>query len=178
MTKTKLSLIAALALVAASAQAEGTYLEMGYGGMKYTEPSLSMTPSVARAIVGLDLNDNLSVEGMAAAGLSNGSTTYSGVGVSLKMDNAYGFYVKPKLKINDSVEVFGRAGFTHLTGNATLTGNRGSLVLNADGEDTSFGIGAKVSLSKTSYVVMDYMSYYSKEGISIKGYTLGFGLSY
>ncbi len=178
MTKMKLSLLATLVIASAAVHAEGTYLELGYGGMKYTEPSLSMTPSVARAIVGQDVNANLAVEGMAAAGLSNGNTTYSGVGFSLKMDNAYGFYVKPKVKISDSLEVFGRAGYTHLSGTATATGNRGSLVLNADGGDTSFGIGAKVSLSSTTYVVVDYMSYYSKDGISIKGYTFGLGMAY
>ncbi len=178
MTKMKLSMLATLLIASAGVQAEGLNLEIGYGAMKYSEPSISMTPTAARVIVSQDVSENLAIEGMAAAGLSNGNTTYSGVGISLKLDNAYGVYVKPKLKVNDSVEVFGRAGYTRISGNATLTGSRGSLVLDMDGGDTSFGIGAKFAISKTTYAVIDYMSYYSKDRITVKGYTFGLGMAY
>lgn len=178
MTKMKLSLLATLLIASAAVHAEGTYLELGYGAMKYSEAGVSLTPTIGRAIVGMDLSDNLAIEGMAAAGISSGDTTYSGVGVSLKLDNAVGFYVKPKLKVNDSLEVFGRAGMTHISGTATATGNRGSLSLDMSGSDTSFGIGAKLAISKTTYAVVDYMSYYSKDGVTVKGYTFGLGMAY
>lgn len=178
MTKSKISLIAALAFTAASAQAEGSYLELGYGAMKYSEPGISLTPTAARVIYGQDMSENLAIEGMAAAGISNGNTTYSGVGITLKLDNAYGVYIKPKLKINDSVEVFGRAGYTHISGTATATGNRGSLTLDMSGGDTSFGIGAKVAISKNIYAVVDYMSYYSKDKVTVKGYTFGLSMPF
>jgi hypothetical protein len=178
MTKIKLSLLTALVFASAGANAEGTYVELGYGAMKYAEEGVSLKPTIGRAIVGRDVSENIAIEGMAAAGISSGDTTYSGIGISLKLDNAVGFYVKPKLKINESLEVFGRAGLTHISGTATATGNRGSLSLDMSGSDTSFGIGAKVAISKTTYAVVDYMSYYSKNGVTVKGYTFGLGMAY
>jgi hypothetical protein len=178
MFKKKVAIAAVFALAGIAAQAQSTYAEVGVGTAKYSEPALSMTPTIARGIFGMNLNDNFAVEAMGATGLSDGTTTYSGVGINLRVDNAFGAYITPKVKLGDSAELFVRAGYTHVNGTATATGNRGSLTLAMSGSSPSFGAGVKFNLSNNSYVVADYMSYYSKDGISVNGYTVGMGFGF
>jgi hypothetical protein len=178
MLKKKVAIAALFALSGFAAQAQVSYAEIGVGTAKYSEPSITLTPTIARGIVGVNLNDNFAFEGMLATGMSNGTTTYSGVGITLQVDSATGAYIKPKVKIGDNAELFARAGYTHVTGTATATGNRGSLVLAMSGSSPSYGAGVKFNLSNNSYVVVDYMSYYSKNGISVNGYTVGMGFGF
>lgn len=179
MLKTKVALAAILALtgLTANAQSSGLYAEIGVGTAKYSESSLSMTPTVFRGVIGQNLNENFAVEMLGATGLSDGTTTYSGVGISLKIDSIVGVYITPKVKVGNA-EIFARAGYARSTGSATLTGARGSLTLDADGSSPSFGAGVKYNLGSNSFISADYMSYYSKDGIDINGVTVSYGFSF
>jgi hypothetical protein len=177
MFKKKVAIAAVLALAGISAQAQSTYAELGVGTAKYSEPSLSVTPTIARGIFGLNLNDNFAVEAMAATGLSDGNTTYSGAGITLKISNMAGAYIVPKVKVGNA-EIFARAGYVRSQGSVTVTGNRGSLTLNADGSSPSFGAGVKFHLDNNSFISADYMSYYSKDGQDINGVTVSYGVKF
>ena len=176
MFKKKVAVAALIAMSAVAAQAQ-SYVEVGYGTAKYTEPSLTMTPTVIRAVVGQNLNDNFALEALGAFGASNGTTSYSGVGITLKVNSITGLYITPKVKVGNA-ELFARAGYARSTGTATATGSRGSLTLNADGSSPSFGGGVKFNLGNGSSITADYMSYYSKDGIDINGVTVSYGFSF
>jgi hypothetical protein len=177
MFKKKVAIAAVVALSAIAAQAQSTYLDIGVGTAKYTETALSMTPTVVRGVFGMNLNDNFAFEALGATGLGDGSTTYSGVGVTLKINSIIGAYITPKVKVGNA-EIFARAGYARSTGSVTLTGSRGSLTLNADGSSPSFGGGVKFNLGNGSSVTADYMSYYSKDGIDINGVTVSYGMNF
>lgn len=176
MLKKKVAIAAVFALSAVAAQAQ-TYVDIGYGTAKYSETSLSMTPTVARGVIGQNLNDNFAVEFLGAVGAANGTTSYSGAGITLNISSITGAYITPKVKIG-SAELFARAGFARTTGTATVTGSRGSLTLNADGTSPSFGGGVKFNLGNGSSITADYMSYYSKDGIDVNGVTVSYGFSF
>ena len=56
--------------------------------------------------MGYELSPNLAVEGMAAFGMSGATVKNTGgssTGTKLKIDNATGIYLKPKVKLNDAI---------------------------------------------------------------------------
>jgi hypothetical protein len=176
MFKKKVAIAALISMSAVVAQAQ-SYIDIGYGTAKYTEPSLSMTPTVIRGVFGHNLNDYFAIEALGAFGASNGTTSYSGVGFTLKINSIAGIYITPKVKVGNA-ELFARAGYARSTGTATATGSRSSLTLNADGSSPSFGGGVKFNLGNGSSITADYMSYYSKDGIDVNGVTVSYGFSF
>ncbi len=149
----------------ALAQEKTNYVEGAFGQLTYEESGYSLTPTIGRLVVGGKVADNLALEVMGAAGF--GSSTV-GV-VTLKVNNAFGAYAKPYIKINEKVELFGRLGFTR----ASLTASGPGATISTSGGDVSYGIGIGVEVAENISLVADYMSYYDKSSISIKGWSVG-----
>lgn len=179
MKKIAIATLVALAAIGAQAQ---TYGEIGYTSTTFKENdsgfSLKASPSAIRGILGYELNPNLAIEGMAAFGMSDASLKVNGVkfpGAKLEIDNSLGLYLKPKMKLSDAVEIFGRVGFSRVKGTFTDEG-----VGSESSSDSSFSYGAGLSfaVNPTTSLNADYMQYLSKDGVKINGFTFGVGFKF
>ena len=118
--------------------------------------------------------ENLAIDGMAGFGANDGSLTISGVTIKGHVDSFYGVYLKPKAKLSESIEVFGRIGYA----NSKLTASAPGIAISASGSDVSYGVGGSVKVAKNMSLNLDYMSYYNKNGTSVNGITLGLGFNF
>ena len=188
---------ASVLLMAGAAQAQsarqvgGTYAEIGYTQMKLSGDGDSLKPGALRGIFGYEFHPNAAVEGMLALGIRNEERSESintGFGVAtatakVKLKNAYGIYVKPKTNVSDALEVFGRLGYTHASFKADATVSLpgvGSQSFSDSGSEggVSYGLGANYKFSPTTYVGVDYMRYYKKDGVTVDGFTVGVGFRF
>ena len=171
--------------------AGGTYAEIGYSQLKLSGEGVSIKPNAIRGIVGYDFHPNFAVEGMLAFGAGDDSiseTATSGANtatatVKVKLENAYGIYLKPKANLSDSLEVFGRLGYSHAkfkaTADATLNGvSVGSESDSGSEGGVSYGVGANFKFSPAAYVGVDYMHYYKKDGMKVEGVNVGVGFRF
>ncbi len=113
-----------------------------------------------------------------AFGLGDATVKVNGRSVStikLEIDNAIGLYLKPKTKLNDNVEIFGRVGIARVSGSVTATGFG-----TESGSDNSFSYGAGLSyaINPSTSLTADYMSYLNKDGAKINGFTFGVGFKF
>ena len=170
---------AAAALFSFGAQAQSSkaaastpwYGELGNTSLKlHDSTGFNARPAALRAIVGYNFHPNVAVEGMVAGGVSNGSANVGGTDVDVKLQSAYGVFVKPKLNV-DNFELFARLGWTHeRVGVSSAFGS-------ASGSDDSFawGVGASYNITPKAYVSLDFLRYYSKDSTKVDGWTLGAG---
>jgi len=164
-----IALLSALAAGAASAQSmsnQGYYGEVGYTPISISGGGLTFKPKLARLVVGKDIHENLSVEGMYGATVSKDN--YQGVDVSA---NAYGIFLKPKMEIAKDTEVFARVGWVH----SEIKGSWGGGSASSSGSDASYGLGIQTKFTKDFYGQLDYMNYYDKNGTTSKGFTVSVG---
>lgn len=142
----------------------GYYGEVGYtplqidigGGVPTFKPKLM------RFIVGKDVNENLSIEGMFATTASTDS--YQGVDISA---NSYGIFLKPKIDMTKDTQIFARVGYA-----------KSELKLNTysdSASSTSYGIGAQTKFTKNIFGGIDYTNFYKKDGVTAKGLTVSVG---
>jgi Outer membrane protein beta-barrel domain len=142
----------------------GYYGEIGYtplqidigGGVPTFKPKLM------RFIVGKDVHENLSVEGMFATTASKDS--YQGVDISA---NSYGIFLKPKIEVAKDTQLFARVGYA-----------KSELKLNTYSDSSSsisYGVGAQTKFTKDIFGGIDYTSFYKKDGVTAKGLTVSVG---
>lgn len=175
----KIAMIAAAVLACGAAQAQTNaspiYGEIGYSLLSADVVGTDFDLGAVRGILGYEVHPNVALEAMFAFGTSDDSVSDGGNTVKLKLENSYGFYVKPKMNVSEDLEVFGRIGFAESKLNATLVGE----FSNSDSDnDVSFGIGMKYGFSKSMYGVVDYMRYYNKDDVKVDGFTLGIGYKF
>ena len=68
-----------------------------------------------------------------------------------------GVYLKPKVKLNDAIEIFGRVGYARFKG--TVSGAGISETASENG--FSYGAGLSYAINPTTYLNVDYMQYTS-----------------
>ncbi|MCX7222676.1 MAG: outer membrane beta-barrel protein [Burkholderiales bacterium] len=149
----------------ASAEDKPFYFEAGFTGLTYTEPGYSLNPSAVRAVIGTKIYENIALEAMGAIGVASGKI---GV-VSLDLNNGIGLFVKPYVRVNDLIELFGRAGYFRGEYTATAPG----VSLKTSGSDLAYGVGASIKVVENISLTVDYMAYYDKSSITTNGWTLG-----
>lgn len=171
-----------VALLLAGAQAQTKvqsgplYGELGYAPVKISFAGYSITPKVLRGMLGYEVNPNLAVEGMLGLGVSDGSTTVSGVRVTGEVDHMIGLYLKPKVTVTPELELFARAGIVR---NKVTASVPAAVWTGSDTQsDVSYGLGLAYSINKTTSLVVDCMSYYSKDGVKGNGVTVGVGFKF
>lgn len=139
-------------------------------------PVLKAKPTVLTGFVGYEIHPNVAVEGFLGLGANNSSVTVDGAGtdVKAKISNSYGVFVKPRVMINNEVELFGRLGYA-----------RSKMKLSANGESASesdgslaYGVGGNYYLNKQTYLTVSYMNFYSKDGLKATGLNLGVGYKF
>ena len=161
-----------LAAATASAQSmhkdSGYYGEIGYTAMslKNSNNGFDATPKLARFMVGKDINDNLSVEGMYGTTVSKGNS----LGVDTSVDT-YGIFLKPKMEVAKDTEIFARVGWVHLKEKETLNG----VSVSSSGSDAGYELGIQTKFTKDVYGQLDYMNYYDKNSGTAKGFTVSIG---
>ena len=163
--------------VALAADAAGSsYFEASYAFPKLafnasdvdpTLPSehLSFNQNTLVARAGFNFNRNFAVEAMGAVGLSSGSVN----GVTLKVNSAFGVYLKGQVEVAPHFELYARAGMAR----TTLSTN----VASGTGSDNSFsyGAGAQYLFNRNWYLQGEYTSLYDKDGVRINGPAIGVG---
>jgi opacity protein-like surface antigen len=182
MKRIAIAAAAAIAMLSTAAQAQTAKTSPVYGEIGYTqfkvkdELSGSIKPNALRGIVGYTLHPNVAVEGMLAFGISDDSLTFDDgfgpVTTELKLQHAYGIYVKPKFNVTPEFEVFGRLGYTKAKFKWNDVGGESG----SDSEgDVSYGLGAAFNFNPRMSVGLDYMRYSDKDGVKVDGVTLNFG---
>jgi outer membrane autotransporter protein len=144
---------------------DSSYFEVGYAFPQLSGDGISFNQGDIVARGGYNFTRNYGIEVMGLAGVSSGDIS----GVTLKMDSAYGAYLKAQFEAGPHFEVFARAGWAHIT----LSSN----VVSGTGSDSSFsyGVGAQYLFTKNWYVQGEYNSLYDKDGVTIKGPAIGVG---
>lgn len=168
----------AVALAAVGAQAQGMYGELGYSHLNFEETdtafSAKVNPSMVRGIVGYELNRNLAVEGMAGIGLQSDDVRVGSARLEGEVDNILGVFVKPKIQLGESVELFGRAGVA----TTKVSARAGNLSISDRGTSFAYGGGASFALTPRTSITADYMRYYDRKGIVVDGINVGVGLKF
>jgi opacity protein-like surface antigen len=180
--KTFSKILVLAAMTAATAVNAQTYGEIGYTTTTAKENidrnGLKASLAAIRGILGYELNPNLAIEGMVAFGMGDSIVKINGQSLSTfktEIDSAIGLYLKPKTKLNEQVELFGRVGFSRVKGTASLVGY---------GSDTSsdssfsYGAGLNYAINPTTSLNADYMSYVNKDGFTVNGFTFGLGFKF
>lgn len=176
----KIILVSATLLACAAAQAQ-TYVELAYTATTVEIDrrgfNIETKPSALRGIVGYEFNPNLAVEGMVAFGVGTSSITANGQSVAdanFKINSALGLYLKPKIKLNNEIEIFGRLGFasTKSTVSDTADTSTGSWSSFSYGAGVSYAITPKISLNA------DYMQYLNEDKETVNGFNFGVGYKF
>jgi opacity protein-like surface antigen len=163
---TQISTVLGFTLLAAGAQAQSLYGEVGYTGLDYRAPGLKVSPGMVRGLVGYEFTPNLAVEGMV--GLGAGSDSDSGT--SLKLKNTVGVFGKVQAPITEDLKVYGRLGVarTSLQTNGVSDSDTG----------LAYGAGVTYDLSKTTYLNADYTKYLDRDSKKLEGVTVGVGFRF
>jgi outer membrane autotransporter protein len=151
--------------VLAAEPTSSSYFEASYAFPKLSGDGLSFNQSELVARGGYNFNRNVGVEVMGAAGMSSGDIN----GVTLKVDSAYGAYLKAQFEAAPHFELYARAGWAHITLSSNAVSGTGS------DSSVSYGVGAQYLFTKNWYVQGEYNSLYDKDGVTIKGPAIGVG---
>ena len=109
--------------------------------------------------------------------MSDSSTTSPGTTINLKLTSSYGLYVKPKMQINDSIEVFGRLGYFNSKATISVPAFP-ALNSDASGTSPSWGLGTSMKFTDSIYGTLDWMQMYKKDGFDVKGFGLSVGYKF
>ena len=146
------------------------YVEASYAWPKLDSSGFSATSGAMVLRGGVNFNPYWGVEAVGLFGTSD-ATINVGFPISLKIKNAYGAYVKGQYPVAPQFELFARAGWLHATAEASAMGFSDS----SSDSSFSYGAGFQIPFGTGWYAQADYMSYYSANGDSIKGPSLGVG---
>jgi len=174
----KALLITGACLAAFGAQAQSLYGELGYSLLNYNESSPGINskiePTALRGIIGYELNPNLAVETHLSLGLKDDTARVAGISVKGEVDNSVGLFVKPKVRLGESVELFGRAGLT----STKVTASAGNVAVSDRGMGFAYGVGASFGLTQNLSLNADYMNTYDRKGVKVDGVTFGVGFRF
>jgi hypothetical protein len=173
MKKTTQALVAVLAVItagSASAQSvnkssmdkdSGWYGEVGYLGLKSSSSTLngSQTPELIRFVAGKDVDENLSIEAMAAMTVSKANTNPYPNETDKYSGSTFGVYAKPKIEVTTGTDVFARLGVARTSTKVEDTYNGFNSNYTASGTKVSYGLGIQTQFTKTVYGQLDYMVY-------------------
>lgn len=172
-----LAAIAATLLFGPAAQAQQSapataatpwYGELGYTWLDFRDNSIGFRakPQAIRGVLGYNFHPNFAGEAMLMGGTSSDADR----GVNVKLKNAYGLFLKPRVEMNN-FELFGRLGWARENARVSALG------ISATGHDDDFawGLGANYNINSRTYVGLDYMRMLDKGSSKIDGWTLGVG---
>jgi opacity protein-like surface antigen len=169
--------VAALSTIAIGAQAQeksGFYTEFGVMQAYYKEPTANFNNAMAAITLGYSINKNIAVEVMGATSIGEANFNIGSTRINAKTSGATGAYVKGSLPVDNSFEVFAKAGVTN--GKVEASSAYGSAW--SSGSSFSYGAGMQFNFTKDVYATAQYMSYYDRKGISITGPSVSVGYKF
>ncbi len=121
-------------------------------------------PYAVIAKAGYNIMDNLAIEGHVAKGFKT-EKNIATVPVDSEFKNLWGVYLKPQVKLGDSINLHALAGYadTQQTMNTTAIDSNGF----------SFGAGVGYDLTKHFGLVFDAVRYANESASTIDSYSLG-----
>lgn len=156
------------------------YIQLDYSTItvKSSYPStgnLQTKPDIIGVYIGRELSEHLAVEGLFASGVNKSDTTKDGATqttpVSTKVDSYYGLFVKPKVSIAKSTELFSRFGYLHGGSTASTSASSASSTSN----NWVYGIGVSYDLSDKAYISGAFQQAPSRNNIKSDSWSLGVG---
>lgn len=168
------SLLAASSFACAQDLKPNNYIEFGGIYARYQEPSGWFSSGIAMARIGVNINEWIAIEGMAGTSLTDTNFYVGSTLVSARFDRVAAVHGKFSAPLNTSTSVFGRMGIA--SGQVSANTAYGSAW--ASGVDLSYGGGVQVDLNSTQYILVDYMSYYRKNGVTSNGLGATFGMRF
>ena len=169
-----ISLVGLTSVWAQENKTNQTYADAGYTSLTYTGKGTEFLPGAVRLVVGANANDFAGYEALVGVGVVSGYKEIDGTSNKISIPTLYGIYGKAYANPSKDVEIFGRlgwSGFIRESVPASSTSNSSN--------GLSYGVGAKISVNKSTSIFADYMSYYPKQnGIGLSGFTIGGGFSF
>ncbi len=139
--------------------------------------TLKANPTMIGLLAGYDFHPNLAVEAMAGTNIDADAIRLNGTevpGTSLKVNRAYGVFIKPKVMLTPQLELFARLGAIE---NKT-TGRVGNLSITDTDHDWAHGLGLNYHFDKTTYGGLSYTQFYDKQNTRTRGATLSVGMKF
>lgn len=129
-------------------------------------------------LVGYQLSDVFSVEGLIGTGLGGADVKLNGASqthpVTSRLDHAVGVYVRAKHDVNKDVTIFARLGWNDWQ--LTASNNLGSAQNSYS--DLAYGVGLNYRITQSTYLTSSWMSFYNKNSVKVDGLAIGLGYSY
>lgn len=151
-----------------------TYVESGLHLLRVkvsadTE-TVRVDPMMLGVTLGRDLTDYLSAEAMMATGISSGTANLGGTPASLKIDQAFGLLIKPRLRVNERVEVYAKLGWSSIR--LSVEGqNNGSYRV----KDNTYGVGASYRITERTFASVTYMALHKEDQFNVSSIRLAIG---
>ena len=158
----------------AMAQKDQFYAELNYVLPTAKDSGLSVTPSVIGGRFGMKFTDRVAGEVFLGTSASSDSVTVGGSSVDMKITDVVGLYLKGSLPVADKLNLFGRIGYTRARIKASSSGTS---IADSD-SGFSYGVGAQYDFTDKVYGMVDYMSFYDRNGTTITGPTVGVGYKF
>jgi opacity protein-like surface antigen len=185
MKNHRLLALAATCLVLSTANAQTAnpdshprmFAEIGYTALtaktEFAGDQWKASPGLVTGSFGYQFHPNVAVEGVLGFGAGKDKVKFNGENTSedVKLGTMYGVFVRPSVSLGDSFQLFGRLGWAHT-----------ELKSSEDGKDSdaslAYGIGASYHFNKSSYLQVNWTSYYDKHDTKIHGLGLAYGLRF
>ena len=140
--------------------------------------SIQSSPAGVSGFLGYEVSENLAFDGALTTGIGTSDVTADGasqrIPVSMKINYGYGLYVKPKLKVYESTELFARLGYTE----ANFTTSAQSISISDTKSDWAYGFGGSYYLNQRTSLNASWMRLYNKDGVTSDGLFLGLGYKF
>jgi len=121
-------------------------------------------PYAVIAKVGYNIMDNLAIEGHVATGARTENDIPTAT-VDSEFKNLWGVYLKPQIKLGDSINLHALAGYADTQQRMNST--------DIDSNGFSFGAGVGYDLTKHLGLVFDAVRYANESASTIDSYSLG-----
>lgn len=147
-----------------------TYWGVDLRSLDYKSNGFEADLIAASGKLGYEINDYLSIEGLAGTGISDGTTGSGATSTELSVDHILGIHLKAKYSLGNEFKIYGLVGYSEVK----LTANTSTATATDSTSDTSFGAGVTYNLNNDSAISLDYVNYIDKSFLELNGLTLSF----
>lgn len=159
---------------AQNADLSGVYAELGIVQAYYKEPTANFNNTMGSLALGYSINKYASFEIMGAGALNDASFNIGSTRINAKTSSAFGAYAKGTLPLDDKFGLFVKIGAT----NGTVTASTAYGSAWTSGTSFSYGGGVQVNFNKNVYGIVQYMSYYDKNSVTLVAPSIGIGYKF
>jgi predicted porin len=129
-------------------------------------------------VVGYQLTDVFSVEGLLGTGLGGADVKLNGASqthpVTSHLDHAVGIYVRAKHDLNKDTSVFAKFGWNDWR----TTASNSVASATSSYSDFAYGVGLNYQITQSTYLTTSWMSVYNKNSVKVDGFAIGMGYRY